>query len=107
MTRRSIATQALLSSFLIAFAGGTAGAQIRATLVAQDLELPVAFARDPSNSGLQLIGEQAGRIRVLLDSVLQPGSFLDLRAEVGSGGERGLLGIAFAPDYAVSGRVQC
>ena len=30
--------------------------------------------------------------------------FLDLRSRISSGGERGLLGLAFAPDYASSGR---
>ena len=89
----------------VAAPSGPAAAQLRATLVAQGLEQPVAFAQDPSNSQIQLIAEQAGRIRVLLNGALQTGSFLDLRPVVGSGGERGLLGIAFAPDYAVSGRL--
>jgi glucose/arabinose dehydrogenase len=35
---------------------------------------------------------------------VQPTDFLDLRAAIAFGGERGLLGLAFAPDYATSGR---
>jgi uncharacterized membrane protein len=31
----------------VSFMVGTAGAQVRATLVAQGLDLPVAFAQDP------------------------------------------------------------
>ena len=36
---------------------------------------------------------------------MQPTDYLDLRAVVRNGGEQGLLGLAFAPDYATSGRV--
>jgi glucose/arabinose dehydrogenase len=47
--------------------------------------------------------EQAGTIRVVRDGKELATPFLDLRAQVSSGGERGLLGLAFAPDYATSG----
>lgn len=58
----------------------------------------VTNARDGSNRLFLL--EQAGRIRVL-----EPGStalklFLDVTSRVLAGGERGLLGLAFHPDYA-------
>ena len=36
--------------------------------------------------------------------VLLPTPFLDVSAVISSGGERGLLGLAFPPDYAASGR---
>jgi glucose/arabinose dehydrogenase len=48
--------------------------------------------------------EQAGTVRVLVDGRLRPRPFLDLRRKVGSGGERGLLSLAFAPDYRRTGR---
>jgi glucose/arabinose dehydrogenase len=47
--------------------------------------------------------EQAGTIRVVRDGKTLATPFLDLRSDVSSGGERGLLGMAFAPDYAKSG----
>jgi Glucose / Sorbosone dehydrogenase len=43
--------------------------------------------------------EQAGRIRYLLGRRLG-GTFLDIRSRVVSGGERGLLSVAFSPRYA-------
>ena len=50
------------------------------------------------------IVEQAGLIRIV-DSLSGAliGTFLDLTARVLAGGERGLLGMAFDPDYATNG----
>src|ERR671930_1133935 len=43
--------------------------------------------------------EQGGRIRYLVGGRVR-GTFLDLRSAVTSGGERGLLSLAFHPNYA-------
>jgi glucose/arabinose dehydrogenase len=48
--------------------------------------------------------EQGGRIRVVRDGHVLARPFLDISSLVVSGGEQGLLGLAFAPDYARSGR---
>ncbi len=49
--------------------------------------------------------EQAGVIKILnSDGSANSTPFLDISSIVGSGGERGLLGLAFAPDYTISGR---
>lgn len=49
--------------------------------------------------------EQAGRIRILYtDGTKVTTPFLDIASQVSSGGERGLLGLAFPPDYCTSGR---
>ena len=48
--------------------------------------------------------EQAGRIRVVRDGNLLGASFLDIASRVSSGGERGLLGLAFHPRYSENGR---
>jgi glucose/arabinose dehydrogenase len=48
--------------------------------------------------------ELAGRIRVLgADGTLAAEPFLDVRRETATGAEQGLLGLAFAADYATSG----
>jgi glucose/arabinose dehydrogenase len=80
-------------------------AQLRLEVVASGLSLPVAFVQDPSQSNVQYIVEQGGRIRVLRDGVVLARDFLDLRGQVAAAGEQGLLGLAFAPDYAVSRRL--
>ena len=48
--------------------------------------------------------EQGGRIQVVRNGRRLPQPFLDVSDEVLSGGEQGLLSMAFAPDYATSGR---
>lgn len=43
--------------------------------------------------------EQRGTIRVVQDGTLRAGFFLDIRSKVSTGGERGLLGLAFHPEF--------
>ena len=82
-----------------------AEAQLKADLVVSGLTQPVAFVQDPSDAAVHVVVQQDGRIRAMRNSVLQAADFLDLRAVVLNSGEQGLLGLAFAPDYAASGRV--
>ena len=71
--------------------------------VASGLQAPIAFVQDPTDPAVFFAVEQAGRIRIVRDGV-PTGDLLDLRAVIASGGERGLLGLALAPDFATSGR---
>ena len=48
--------------------------------------------------------EQVGLIVAIKDGAVRSTPFLDLRSAISSGGERGLLGLAFPPNYAISGR---
>jgi glucose/arabinose dehydrogenase len=81
------------------------GAQdrLRSQVYAAGFTAPIAFVQDPLDRRVQFVVEQAGRIRVVRSGTVQPTDFLDLRTVVLAGGERGLLGLAFAPD-ASSGR---
>ena len=81
-----------------------AAPQLRSLVVADGLNQPLGFVQDPVDPAVQYVVEQGGRIRVLDDGVLRANDFLDLSQTVVSGGEQGLLGLAFAPDYAASGR---
>jgi hypothetical protein len=47
--------------------------------------------------------EQSGTVRIIRDGRLLPQPFLDIREKVSCCGERGLLGLAFPPDYASKG----
>ena len=73
-------------------------------LYVSGLTHPVAFVQDPSNAGVQFVVERAGVIRVVQGGTLLSTPFLDLSGAVGSGGERGLLSLAFPPGAAESGR---
>jgi glucose/arabinose dehydrogenase len=77
---------------------------LRSRVYASGLNSPVAFVQDPTNTAVQFVVEQGGRIRVIQSGIVLGTDFLDLRGAISSGGERGLLGLAFAPDYASSGR---
>ncbi|PYP18413.1 MAG: glucose dehydrogenase [Gemmatimonadetes bacterium] len=48
--------------------------------------------------------EQGGRIKVVHNDTTRARPFLDLRTKISSGGERGLLSMAFHPQYATNGR---
>jgi glucose/arabinose dehydrogenase len=82
----------------------TALAQLRAEVVASGLTNPLGFIPDPALGGVFYIVEQRGLVRVVQNGQLLPTPFIDLRGVVVSGGERGLLGMAFDPN-AASGRV--
>lgn len=62
---------------------------------------PTYVAGAPGFPKLLFVVEQAGRVEVLRGGHRLPHPFLDIRSLVGyDGGERGLLSIAFPPDYA-------
>jgi glucose/arabinose dehydrogenase len=90
---------------LVLGVASNASAQLSTRVYASGFNAPVAFVQDPVDRSVQYVVEQAGRIRVVRDGVVSATDFLDLRDVVLSGGERGLLGLAFAPDYATSGRL--
>ena len=102
--RRSVVVLATFVLLLLVMSAGAAEAQLRSVPYLSGLSLPVAIVQDPTDSGVELVVEQAGRIRVVRDGILREQDFLDLRSEVAFGGERGLFSIAFPSDTATSGR---
>ena len=68
------------------------------TQVASGLTKPTAMTFAPD--GRLFVSEQAGTLRVIKDGALVATPFLS--AAVNSEGERGLLGVAFDPDFAVN-----
>ena len=67
--------------------------------------MPVSLAAPPGDERRLFVVEQGGRIRVVRDGRTLPAPFLDLSRQVTAGGEQGLLGLAFAPDYVRSRRL--
>jgi glucose/arabinose dehydrogenase len=82
-----------------------APAQVRLErqLVATGLTQPL-FLNAPQGDSRLFIVEQPGRIRIVAGGNLLATPFLDISDLVGTGGERGLLGLAFHPGYATNGR---
>lgn len=65
---------------------------------------PLYVTQAPGDRRRLFVVEQGGRIRVVRDGRTLARPFLDITGRVRSGGEQGLLSVAFAPDYAASGR---
>ena len=65
-----------------------------------DLDAPLYLAATKSQPNNVYVVEQAGRIRVATNGKLRARPFLDIRSKVKSGGEQGLLSVAFHPNYA-------
>lgn len=72
--------------------------------VLSGLRAPLMVTAPPDGSGRLFIVEQGGTIRIARNGQLLPQPFLDISSSVVSGGERGLLGMAFHPRYAENGR---
>jgi glucose/arabinose dehydrogenase len=70
--------------------------------VVSGLASPVHLSA-PAGDARLFVVEQAGRIRVVKGGQLLATPFLDITAKVLSGGERGLLSVAFDPQYATNG----
>jgi glucose/arabinose dehydrogenase len=66
---------------------------------------PLFVTSPPGDPARIFVVEREGTVRVVKDGVVLPTPFINVADEIGGGGERGLLSIAFAPDYAVSGLV--
>lgn len=67
-------------------------------------ESPVYVTGAPGFPKLLFVVEQGGTVQVLRNGHKQARPFLDIHDLISSGGERGLLSIAFPPDYKSSGR---
>lgn len=76
---------------------GETGVAVRLDTIALLDGPPTGFAVSPSGDYRYLL-EQPGRIRVHGPNGLAAEPFLDIRDRLVSGGERGLLGMAFHPD---------
>ena len=86
-----------------------AAADISLELVVDGLSTPVGMVPIPGDDGRALILEQTGRVWVIGGDELLPDPFLDLGDQLvdldRSYDERGLLGLAFHPDFASNGRL--
>ncbi len=72
--------------------------------IATDLGALTSVASPPGDPRRLLVTRQDGLVLLFRDGARVERPFLDLRPVVRAQGEKGLLSIAFAPDYATSGR---
>lgn len=95
------ATRAVLITVTDVATGGFAVRRVGTGFAA-----PVFVTAVPDNSGRVLVVERAGQVRILnpATGAIAATPFLDITGQVSTDGERGLLSVALAPDFATSGR---
>lgn len=91
----------LLGASALVAHGATLPAGFTETRIATGLASPTAMAFAPD--GRLFVAEQGGRLRIIKNGVLLTQPFVTVSAT--SSGERGLLGIAFDPDFNTNGWV--
>lgn len=77
-------------------------------LITDELSHPTAFAEPNDKSGRLFVCEQEGKIKIIQKGKVLPSLFLDITDEVikkKGYEERGLLGLAFHPDFAKNGKL--
>ncbi len=68
-------------------------------VIASGLSVPVQVTNAGDGSGRLFVVEQTGKIRLIKNGQVLPAAFLDLTSLVACCGERGLLGLAFHPNF--------
>jgi glucose/arabinose dehydrogenase len=94
---------ALVAVALALWTSGAAGGRRDFTQVANGFDSPVYVTSAPGDPSTLYVVEQPGTIKVVRDGRVS-GTFLDIRDRVKSGGEQGLLSVAFSPRYATNHR---
>lgn len=79
---------------------GTGSPQLKRELIVGNLELPVQVTHAGDGSGRLFVVEQRGRIRIFKDGVENNQFFIDISGQITCCGERGLMNVAFSPDFA-------
>jgi glucose/arabinose dehydrogenase len=69
-------------------------------VVASGFSAPLGIAHAGDGSGRLFVVEQGGRIIIFRNGAKLATPFLDIGSKVVAGGERGLLGLAFPPNFA-------
>jgi glucose/arabinose dehydrogenase len=86
---------------------GSSPGTLTSTPIAGPWDQPIAIATVPGDPNRLLVAERPGRVRLVVDGAVRPGSMLEIPDPPGvsSGGERGLLSVAAAPDWQSSGKL--
>jgi glucose/arabinose dehydrogenase len=81
---------------------GESGGNLTKTDAVTGLSAPMNVGAAPGDASRLFVVERAGR--VIVHTGAGDSTFLDISPQVSTGGEQGMSSIAFAPDYATSGR---
>ena len=93
----------LFFSLAILVAGVSAQGQIRLQPYLTGLSSPVLVTSSKDGTRRMFVVQQGGTIRVAQNGANTTTEFMNITSRVLSGGERGLLGLAFHPQFATNG----
>jgi glucose/arabinose dehydrogenase len=102
--RLLVAVAAFVVCSALLLAGASARSAALHLVPVAKFAAPIYATSAPGEPGKLYVVEQAGRILVLENGSISPTPFLDVRSKVKSGGEQGLLSVAFDPAYATTHR---
>jgi hypothetical protein len=104
--RRCVAAPLLAALLVVSACGGSNDNALGAMQLVRvgSFDSPVYVTSPPGDAGRLMVVEQGGTIRVVRGGRKLAQPFLDISSRVVSGGEQGLLSMAFARDYASSHR---
>ena len=104
--RRLSGALGALVLLLVVGTGGVSGAVggVVLTPVVSGLDSPVQVTHAPDGSGRLFIVEQGGKVVIVKNGVLLSTPFINISERLATGGERGLLGIAFHPSFKTNGK---
>ena len=105
MSFRFTSLAAATGLLLLAGSQDPAGAQgVTTTRIAAGLSDPLWAGAPVGDSRIFVAEQTTGRIRIIdSNGTLLPTPFLNIGSKISAGGERGLLGVAFHPNYASNG----
>jgi glucose/arabinose dehydrogenase len=102
---RIVSRLGALSIGLLTFLAAHTAQAIQLELVIGGLSSPLYVTHSRDGSGRLFIVEQGGVVKVLDPGASEPSVFLNITSRVLSGGEQGLLGLAFHPGFAANRRL--
>lgn len=112
LSRPSLRTAILVLAALVALIGApvtaSGAADFSITLsrrTSHTFSSPTQVTNADDGTNRLFVVEQRGTVRVVKNGLVQAGYFLDIRSRVEAGGERGLLGVAFHPNFKTNRRL--
>jgi len=74
-------------------------------LLVSGLSSPLGLEQPNDGSGRLFVVEQGGRIKIIQNGAVLATPFLDISSKITTGGEMGLLGVTFHPNYSANGKL--
>ena len=82
-----------------------ASGQLTVQKIVSGLSSPIGVVNAGDGTGRLFVVERGGKVRIVTGKTLSSNNFLNIGSRIVSGGEQGLLGLAFHPDFATNRHV--